>query len=321
MLLFLLSCQSTPADTGVPAESPQTADTSADAEEHGADTSEPEDTRDPFMLEAWTEDTSPGLQLYTNLPPAPGDCALLRDAPCADLDSDGLVDAWEGVVLERLRPLVMLDEDEPLLVDPGGLLIHVARIWPITAEEVRVMIVLAYSEDNGRCGLTAHPGDSERVALTLTLHSGSAWVTEAYTAAHEGELNDQSTLYAGEDIRQMETTTDPTTGEPRWLVYASEGKHATYASTEHCEEVSIIPCLEEDCAPDGVSDKARYSVLGAHALNAGEEAHPLADDLAEFGMTGERIWADQPFCGGLGRAHEADCSSGLLEKMRTDPLE
>ena len=319
--MLLLSCSFTPADTGAPAESPQPADTSGGTEQHGEDTSEPEDTRDPFMLEAWTEDTSPGLQLYTNLPPAPEDCTRLRDAPCDDLDNDGLVDAWETVVLERLRPLVQLDEDEPMLEAPDGLLIHVARIWPITAEEVRVMIVLAYSEDYGRCGLTAHHGDSERVALTLTLQSGSAWVTAAYTAAHEGELNDQSTLYTGEDIGQMETTTDPETGDPRWLVYASEGKHATYSSVQHCEGASVIPCLEEDCAPDGVSDTARYDVLAEHAINAGEEASPLADDLTEFGMPGERIWAEQTFCGGLGRAHEADCSSGLLEKMRTDPLE
>lgn len=155
----------------------------------------------------------------------------------------------------------------------------------------------------------------------LSLQDGSAWVTEAYTAAHEGELTDQSTLDDLDDLDQLEITADPATGEPRWLVYASEGKHATFASAEHCEEASIIHCLEEDCAPDRVSDKARYSILGAHALNTGEESHPLADDLAEFGMPGEHIWLDQTFCGGLGRANAADCSSGLLEKMRSDPME
>ncbi len=321
MLLLLLSCQPTPADTGPPAETSQTEAPSADTAAHLEDTRQPADTREPFVLEAWTADASPGLQLYINLPPAPEDCLRLRDAPCDDLDSDGLVDAWEGVVLERLRPLVVLDEDEPMLESTDGLLIHIARIWPVTAKSVRVMIVLAYSEDYGRCGLTAHHGDSERVALTLSLQDGSAWVTEAYTAAHEGELTDQSTLYTLDDLDQLETTADPATGEPRWLVYASEGKHATFASAEHCEEASIIPCLEKDCAPDGVSDKARYSILSAHALNAGEESHPLADDLAEFGMPGEHIWLDQTFCGGLGRANEADCSSGLLEKMRSDPME
>jgi hypothetical protein len=322
-MLLLLACTPAPRDSGVsPPDESTLADTTdtTDTAPSGDSTTDTGEAPEPFVLEAWTDDAAPGLQLHTNLPPDPTDCAALSDAPCEDLDADGLVDAWEALVLDRLRPVVRMDEDEPLISQGDGLLINIGRIWPVSESTVHAVIVLAYSEDYGRCGLTAHHGDSERVALSLTLHSGSAWVSGAYTAAHEGELNDGSALLTGDDLSGMTLDADSRTGEPRWVVFSSEGKHATYTTAQLCEDASFLPCLEEDCAPDNVTDKARFDVLPEVMINAGEPDAPLADDLTDQGMPGEQIWADQTFCGGLGRTDEESCSSGLLEKMLSDPL-
>ena len=61
MLLLLLSCQPTPADTAPPAETSQTEAPSADTAAHPEDTRQPADTREPFVLEAWTVCSSTSL--------------------------------------------------------------------------------------------------------------------------------------------------------------------------------------------------------------------------------------------------------------------
>ena len=61
------------------------------------------------------------LTLTTNLPARATTCAALPSAgaPCADVDGDGLTDAWEDLALERLQPgdlcLILVDQVEEAL--------------------------------------------------------------------------------------------------------------------------------------------------------------------------------------------------------------
>jgi hypothetical protein len=185
----------------------------------------------------------------------------------------------------------------------------VASVGP---DRLRVFLMLGWSEDYGRCGVSAHQGDSERVALDVLLDGERAVVVGAYTAAHEGTALDHGQLVEGGDLLGLSTSE-----EPRWQVWPSEGKHATYPSVAICEGVSVVPCLDEDCAPDNVDDPERYRIL-PDVWNAGEQASPRLTELSELGFPGDEAWVDQPFCGGGDRS--GSCSSAVREKLLQDPF-
>jgi hypothetical protein len=257
--------------------------------------------------------------MHCNLPPAIEDCAAIEGAPCEDLDEDGLADTWEDVALERLRPVRRLDETEPLIDDASAVLADVGRVIA-SGDRFRVFVMLGYSEDYGSCGFTAHSGDSERVALDLEPWTdggaGGVIVVGAYTAAHENTTNDHGRVFTGADLQELVFDLDPQTREPRWVVFPSSAKHATYASVEICEGISIVPCIDEDCGPDGVDDPALFDRLPM-VVNAGEEAAPRVTDLAIVGFPGDDAWAEQDFCGGQGGT---GCSAPVREKLLVDPF-
>ncbi len=255
------------------------------------------------------------LTLQTNVPARIPECN--PNVACEDADGDGLVDAWESLVLERLRPRIELDEGEEILKDAKGKIAMVGRVTPRpgSASSVMVYIILAYSRDYGSCGFTSHNGDNERVALELSVKGSDATVRRVYTAAHEGAASDDGHVYADKELvtelRFLEEK-----GEPRWVVFASRNKHATYANVDRCNAHSMIPCLAEKCAADGVSDVEAFRVLPP-IVNAGEPHRHLADDLASLGFPGETAWTTSTFCGGLGGS---GCAGGNASKLTTDPF-
>jgi len=280
----------------------------------------PGEATEPFALTAWTERRGDAVALRTNLPRDPAACEGLPDAPCDDVDGDGLVDAWEDLVLERLRPSVTFDEAEPLFLDADAVLFAVGRVAPAEAGEgIRAFVMIGYSEDYGRCGVSAHPGDSERVVLDLAPvggEPGDVEVVGLYTAAHEGTVTDHGTLLTGPALADADFPLDPFTGEPRWRVFASDGKHATYPTIQGCEDAEVVPCLDEDCAPDGVADPASFDRLPP-IVNAGEDAFRRISALGPIGFPGDDAWTDQDFCGGGTRA---GCASSVRSKLLVDPF-
>jgi hypothetical protein len=281
-------------------------------------------TTTPFEHEFHTLLTDEGrLALHSNLPPAVDACLALpfADPPCDDLDADGLVDAWEDIVLDRLRPLRRLDEAESAVDDPTFVHADVGRVATAADGSYHLMVMLGYTRDYGSCGFTAHNGDSERVVLALVPlpaeGEGGVVMDQAYTAAHEGTPTDHGRTFVGDELAQLVFTPDPVAAEPRWVVFPSADKHATYATVEICEGISPVPCLDEDCGPDDVDDPALYDVLPL-SFNAGELETPRLTDLTPAGFPGDDAWADQDFCGGLGGT---GCSSSVRSKLLVDPFE
>jgi hypothetical protein len=273
-----------------------------------------------FVLEVHTLLTDDGrLALSCNLPPAVDDCAAIEGAPCDDADGDGLADAWEDAVLERLRPLRRFDEGESFQDDAAAVAADVGRV-AAAADGYRVFVMLGYHLDYGSCGVSGHNGDSERVALALEPYPdgdvGGVAVVQAYTAAHENTTNDHSRVFAGADLDLLVFAVDARFGEPRWVVFSSRDKHATYGNLDICETISMVPCLDEDCGADGVDDPAAFDLLPV-AVNAGEEAMPRVTDLADVGFPGDDAWAMQDFCGGLGGS---GCSAPVRDKLLVDPF-
>jgi hypothetical protein len=280
--------------------------------------SEPEEPEEP--LEPWflTEVLDLGLAIRSNVPAALADC---EGELCEDLDEDGLVDLWEDEVLARTSPALQFDEAEPLLDDPDAVLAMVGRVAPV-GSEIHVYVMIGYHYDYGRCGLSSHDGDSERVAVAYQRMTGpedglgDVQMVAAYTAAHENTVTDHGHVYRDAELAELSFPLDPTSGEPRWLVWPSDGKHATYGSIDACESASLIPCVEEDCAPDGV-DPALFSMMPP-VYNAGEELFPRLTDLSPIGFVDEDAWLAQDFCGGRGRGFL--CSAPVRDKLLVDPF-
>ena len=271
---------------------------------------------------AHTEIDGHALVLRTELPRVAVDCPELlgASASCADEDGDGLVDAWELMVLARLGPVVRLDAEEPLLAEPGFAVALVGRVAP-APPRIRVFMALLYTRDYGSCGgITAHHGDAERVVMELAplpgAGAGDVRVERIYTAAHEDGVNRHNQTFQGDGLAALVLEPDPTIGEPRWIVYASRAKHATYGSQAICERISILPCLHEHCSRAGGVEAGRHDLLLAVA-NAGEPDHPLLTSLAPCGFPGEESWAERPFCGGLGGSR---CASPVRRMLLEWPF-
>jgi hypothetical protein len=285
------------------------------------------DAANAFVLDAWT--TLPagrGLVLHANLPVRDADCGALpvTGAPCGDVDADGLTDAWEDLALDRLRPVLRLDEAEPLIDDTAEHVAMVGRVAPVPAStdiDVVMFVLIGYSIDYGSCGgISGHDGDPERVAIHVRGvaggGAGDVEVVEAYTAAHEYTATDHGHVFGGGELADLIHASDATTGDPRWVVLPSRGKHATYGTAALCESASQIPCFAEECVPDGVADPAAFDLLPP-VVNAGEDAARRIDDLTPIGFPGDTAWGDQPFCGGHGGS---SCSAKVRDKLLIDPF-
>ena len=221
-------------------------------------------------------------------------------------------------------PLIRFDEQEPMFLETGAVLYDVGRVAPapLPSDHVRVFVMMGCSKDYGRCALSLHDGDSERVVLDLaplsTGDPGDYAVVGTYTAAHEGTVTDHGLVLGEDELGTATFEADPLSGEPRWVVYASDGKHATYQSIDLCEDAEWAPCLDEDCAPDNVDVPADFDILPPF-INAGEEVAPRWTSLSAIGFAGDDAWLDQDFCGGQGPA--GPCSSSVLSKFVVDPFE
>jgi hypothetical protein len=325
MLLAILACA---PDTAVVSEPPASSLPSSPeappSEPPVISSPPPEETEEPEApLEPWfgTEAWGQALAIRSNLPAALADCEGLVDPPCEDLDADGLVDLWEDEVLARTSPALQLDEAEPLVDDPEAVVALVGRVAPVGAQ-IHVYIMIGYHYDYGRCGLSSHDGDSERVVVAYERMTGpedelgDVQLVGAYTAAHEDTLTDHGHVYQGDELGELSFPLDPVSGEPRWMVWPSDGKHATYGSIDACESASFIPCVEEDCAPDGV-DPALFSLVPP-VYNAGEPLAPRLTDLSSIGFPEEDAWLEQDFCGGRGRGFL--CSAPVRDKLLEDPF-
>lgn len=276
-----------------------------------------------------------GLRIETGVAARMADCKAAGDA-CSDRDGDGLVDAWEAAILDRLRPAVTFDEDEPLMKqDNHDAFAMLGRVFPRANGHVVVNVLLLYTRDYGAqnpvCLHTSrHAGDVERVAMDLELSADgrSASVVAAFTTGHEGTEDDQSRVWKGAELGStLRYVDDPSTHQPRWQVFPSQNKHATYATVEQCQGVHLKQwthdfCIDEDCKPDKVRDPARFTRIPPIA-NAGEPGKPLTDDLGGLGFPRERAWSDDKFCGGLQVDADAkkDCPPSVKSKLLRDPFE
>lgn len=310
----------TTTTSGAPTTSGGTGGADGTTTTSGGSSSEGGESGEAFVVDCGARFARDGrLAFACNVPRAQADCVAVAGAPCGDADADGLTDAWEDLLLAAMHPLRRFDEAEQIVDDATAVMADVGRVIGV-GENTRVFVMLGYHLDYGSCGFTAHNGDSERVGLDLAADPeggpGGVVMVGAYTAAHENTDNDHGMVFTGPMLDQLVFAVDAVTNDPRWVVFPSADKHATYATVAICEDVSPIPCLDEDCAPDDVADPAKFDVVPP-VVNAGEEAAPRVTELSGVGFPGEDAWALQDFCGGLGGT---GCSAPVRDKLLVDPF-
>lgn len=248
---------------------------------------------------------------------------------CADVDHDGLVDAWEDALLDRVRPRMALHPDEPLIGDPDGRFGYIARVFRPEGgprDRVRVIVVTGFSLDPGvllfgKIPVSAHDGDSERVAIELSVRGDGreAVLRRAYFAVHEHTPNDHSRVYSEADTRRELTWGSDANGQPRWVVFPSRAKHPQFPNPAACEKTSLkgTGLFREHCAK---SEAESHPVLPP-IVNAGEPSFHRVDDLAAVGFPGDEAWAEQKFCGGFrAKPRLGGCAESIAEKLLDDPF-
>lgn len=274
------------------------------------------------------------LQLHATVPPQVLDCERewsQDEAACRDLDQDGLSDLWERIALHRLRPFVRMHHQEPLFSDYYGRVVASGRVTQSADTHIRVFVSVAFSNDYGRCGATAHRGDPERIAMDLVQRdSHTVEVVRVYTASHEGTALDGSLLVDEHDFGQLEFKIDELADMPRWVVYSSIGKHAMYPSADACAAKGGFVCLNDDCASEG---DARNDLL-PDVYNIGEpDSQSFEFEGSENGvefreatpkLRREQVWGDEDYCGDIPEhavdSYSGSCAGPMRDKFVRDPF-
>lgn len=227
-----------------------------------------------------------------------------------DNDQDGLEDSLEQNLAEALFPTTIWFHGEEDCVfpqnppDEPGLVIY--RVFPDPRDLDLISIVydLVYREDCGSpfFGIDNHPGDVEGFAYTLTADANCNLGWKIYAL--------KTTAHSGGPSNVEEQVLNSC--QPPLELFVSLSKHATYLTIERCEQyIDPFQTCEAGWAGEFV------------LVNAGEEAHRLADDLAGYfppaaGYPADYIWVnpgDGIFCGGLPVDARSDCVGNPGRKL------
>lgn len=154
----------------------------------------------------------------------------------ADTDRDGLSDEYEQTVLERFRPIIMVNDQDcaarparfaagrrdPEVVSADGTIY--GQVFPVSGDIVEVHYYTLWSRD---CGRNSHPLDAEHVSVLLSNAFGQAphpvyW----YAGAHENTVCDISSGARPEAVSANGRGAK---------VWSSSGKHALNFRKEMCD--------------------------------------------------------------------------------------
>lgn len=215
----------------------------------------------------------------------------LCTAAAVDRDLDGIDDTCELELARAFAPLLVVDRDDCSWSGirlAGGYFFAVQR--GSTRDAVRIAYLPAYFRDCGWTGIacaargpscSAHPGDSELIAVDARSIDGHRWRLEAlFLSAHcLGRSAGRCRWYVGDELAYF-TWTDVTRGAPR--VWVAKGKHANYPSARECDSGHWY---YDSC--DGHDAGYTFPILSSQQ-NIGSRLHPLPDGAAGC-VTADRL--------------------------------
>lgn len=207
-------------------------------------------------------------------------------ADAADLDRDGLNDAFEQALLERFRPTFMLSATE---CDSMPAEFHPCRKDPITSDRNGTIYGHVFrAGQSGRfieihyyhlwardCGFGPHPLDIEHAAVLLAAPSpdsppGEYRAKYWFASGHQGTVCDAANGARAADIAAE------TSGGTVWV---SHGKHASFLSQDACNRLG---CGGDRC-------EIMSAMPPGKLINLGEPGAPLNGAA----WTASRKWAFQ----------------------------
>jgi hypothetical protein len=192
----------------------------------------------------------------------------------SDMDSDGLNDKFEQLLLEKFVPTWMLSEKEcdslpaefhpgnqaPQLLAKNGTIY--GQVFPInlhgrSGAYIEIHHYHLWSRD---CGLNGHPLDAEHVSVLLSadalVDSVSEWNAEYwYAAAHEDTVCDASHAARSSSLNTVQR------GPTVWI---SAGKHASFLDKSLCGS---------GCGGDDCSEMSPIKIT--KIVNLGEPGAPM----------------------------------------------
>ena len=182
-----------------------------------------------------------------------------------DLDEDGINDCWENAAKNILNPYIELDEDEDLYDHPDHHVVNFVRVTPYPNKTnpryILFYYIVTWSQDYGRLGWEAHPGDTEPIIMAWKVIDEHAISLEyVYIEAHGG-CNKREDLWKAigvscntspfcsfrnkEKVGYQTICSELQFSSNILYLYASEDKHALYPTCEACESAIIVePHLE-----------------------------------------------------------------------------
>jgi hypothetical protein len=274
-------------------------------------------------------------------PPWPTPESTPRPTPTRilDTDTDGISNEREWYLIEKVKPVLIFDENEPLdVVNETLTLYQVSPVRRGGQEGYLITVVMLYPYDTGMinwdldgwdhvtCGSIVgevvaraaeydrHCGDSEPLRIFVADYGPTDWKIEAIDIKRHG--NDwepyDDTRFSYERDEETGLNTHP-------IVYVSEGKHAMYPSENECDNYSHVfydfgvSCniKFEDCG-GGI----KLNLYTPEKYNVGERERQNFDSLGEVTneFPGAYAWADKPFCGGWAPESCSDFAGVMLDK-------
>lgn len=278
-----------------------------------------------WLASSLTDTTPLVLELPAEVPMLAEDCPATF---CVDADGDGLLDAWENAVLERLRPVYMFDTDEELLTTWHGVdhLATIGRVSPArdtaTGESyVAVLETATFSQDYGVevCAplcfhVFGHSGDTQPFGLLWLLVSrDSAELDRLFAAVHVGAVppRGEGWVWSSPDASMFDAAHPEA---PRWSpghlgLYVEDDKHGLWPDLDACRDISPYDC----------DNRVSVTYSLPPVFNVGESpdiGQPLVDRLSAavepephaplgWWFPGEAVWGEAEradgrdvFCGG-----------------------
>jgi hypothetical protein len=270
--------------------------------------------------------------LYTGLFEPPGvpmwraDCTFVF---CKDADGDGLLDLWENLAVEFLRPALLYDEDEelfePLHADRDHVKVF-ARVTPVLRiqdpvtravdpDDVLILFkfAIAYSRDYGVDGLApelaafvfgkeySHNGDVEKLTTIWSPTAEGIRMRRGWTNGHPCLGGSLCTDRHPRPHHFAPTDIDWWSNFPHMSIAVEEDKHGVWPSYWDCEEESAYDCGGGRTIRPAAfnAGELRGDLLGAGRpfLDRLDFASPTGPfgDLYENGVQvfpGEAVWAD-----------------------------
>lgn len=196
----------------------------------------------------------------------------------ADLDGDGLDDAYEARIAADYLPYLSFD---PADGSPRAIIVY--RVYPHPDAPMTRLHVIVDTLLETDCGASGHPGDNEVFGMTIDPSKPApAGILAVRAISHQGTACEAVTN-CGSCASLEKCTTAMRRGAAYPVVFYSKDKHGSYMQESKCDNACFFTNF---CTLAPTPTEPRM-------VNAGEPGKPLVNDLTKAGfITASAGWTE-----------------------------